>query len=292
MIPSWFEPRLHSIKKMKKNKGLLILITSVLLFNQCNNEGRNSSQNQENTASVPRTPPISFDVIKSYPHDTNSFTEGLVVHNGYLYESTGSPEELPETKSSIVTINLKTGETHEKISLDKKTYFGEGITFLNSKCYQLTYKSGIGFIYNDKTFKKIGEFSCPAKEGWGITNNGTFLVVSGGTDELFFIDLQTLKTIKTLHVIDEFGPVLNINELEFINGYIYANIYTTSFIYKISPDSGKVVGKLNLSSLSEEAKRVHPNSLEMNGIAWDPITDKIYVTGKMWPSLYEIKFSH
>jgi glutamine cyclotransferase len=277
---------------MKKSQGLLLLITAILLFSQCNNEGRNSSQNQENSTSVLRTPSISFDVIKSYPHDTNSFTEGLVFHNGLLYESSGSPEELPETKSSIATINLKTGEKHQNVSLDKTKYFCEGITFLNSKCYQLTYKSGTGFIYDHKTFKKIGEFSCPAKEGWGITNDGTFLIISGGTDELFFLDPKTLKTIKTLHVIDEFGPVQNINELEFINGYIYANIYTTSFIYKISPDSGKVAGKLNLISLSEEARTVHQNSLEMNGIAWDAVEDKIYITGKMWPSLYEVKFSH
>lgn len=277
---------------MEKSQGLFILIIAIILFSQCNNEGRNSSQSQENSVSDLRALSINFTIIKSYPHDTNSFTEGLVVHNGLLYESSGSPEELPGTKSSIVTINLKTGEKHEKVVIDKTKYFGEGITFLNSKCYQLTYKSGIGFIYDDKTFNKIGEFSCPAKEGWGITNNGTFLIISGGTDELFFIDPQTLKIIKTLHVIDEFGPVQNLNELEFINGYIYANIYTTSFIYKISPDSGKVVGKLNLSSLAEEAKTIHPNSLEMNGIAWDTIKDKIYVTGKMWPFLYEINFSH
>lgn len=243
----------------------------------------------EETNAVPL---INYTLHKIYAHDTTSFTEGLLVHNGVLYESTGSPKELPQTRSLFGTVDLTTGVIAPKVELDRKKYFGEGITFLNDKVYQLTYETKVGFIYDAKSFKRIGQFTFPSHEGWGLTTDGQSLIMSDGTHIITYLDPSSFQVQKTLLVTDNNGPVKQLNELEYINGFIYANVYTTNHIVKIDASTGRVVGRLDLTSLAQDAKLKYPGSLEMNGIAYDAIKGSIYVTGKMWPHIYEIAFSY
>jgi len=254
--------------------------------------GDKQSESQARLAPNNVTPIINYSVVNSFPHDITSFTEGFLIHEGSLYESTGFTEEFPQTRSLFGEVDLKTGKINPKVELDKSKYFGEGITFLNGKIYQLTYKTKIGFVYDAKTFKKIHEFTFASKEGWGMTTDSTYLIMSDGTAILTYLDPSTFKPIKALHVEDENGPVINLNELEYIKGFLYANVYTTSYIMKIDPNNGKVVGRLDLTSLKNEQKIKSPGSLEMNGIAYNAENDKIYVTGKLWSNVYEIHFSH
>jgi glutamine cyclotransferase len=178
------------------------------------------------------------------------------------------------------------------VEIDKKKYFGEGITFLKGKVFQLTYKTKVGFIYDATTFKKLGEFTFPSKEGWGLTTDGEHLIMSDGTNVLTYLDPHSLQVIKTIEVSENGYAKDYLNELEMINGYIYANIWTTNTIVKIDPGNGKVLGKLDLTNLATEAKEIYNGSLEMNGIAYDSALNKIYITGKLWPKIYEIKFDH
>lgn len=243
---------------------------------------------KENTS----TPILNYALVNDYPHDTTSFTEGLLIYKGQLYESTGSPENMPQTKSLFGTVDTITGKINKKVELDRNIYFGEGITFLNDKVYQLTYQTKIGFIYDAKTFNKLGEFNIPGKEGWGMTTDSTYLIMSDGTNILYYVDPIDFKTIKTIQVENEKGSMMKINELEYINNFIYANVYETNTIIKIDPSSGKIVGLLDLVSLANEAKVRYPGSMEMNGIAYDPVSRMVYITGKMWPTLYQIRFAH
>lgn len=271
-------------------KSLYFLILLLFCFS-CKTKDK-AEESTEISGARNATPVINYVVRNSYPHDTTSFTEGLLIHEGNLYESTGSANDLLQTKSLFGLVDLKTGAIASKAILDREKYFGEGIAFLNGKVFQLTYQTKKGFVYEVKTFKKIGEFTFPSKEGWGLTTDGTSLIMSDGTSQLTYLDPSSFQTLKTLQVTDEYGPVTNLNELEFIRGAIYANVYTTSFIVRIDTASGNVTGKLNLSSLAGEAKMKYPGALEMNGIAYDSTTGKIFVTGKMWPNIYEISFNH
>ena len=273
------------------NLKLIKTAIILLLFVSCNSNDKNS-ENQTKSDNKNATPAINYSLVSSFPHDITSFTEGFLIHEGILYESTGFTEELPQTRSLFGEVDLKTGKINPKVELDKSKYFGEGITFLNGKIYQLTYQTKIGFVYDAKTFKKLNEFTFPSKEGWGMTTDSTYLIMSDGTNVLTYLDPSTLKPTKTVKVEDKNGPVMNVNELEYIKGFIYANIYTTSYIIKIDPNNGKVIGKLDLTSLSNEQKTKSPGSFEMNGIAYNPATDKIYITGKLWSNIYEIHFSH
>ena len=240
----------------------------------------------------PIVPAISYSVPRYYPHDTSLFTEGFLFHDGELFESTGSPHDLPETKSLIGVDNLSTGKFSKKIELDRTKYFGEGIAFLGNRLYQLTYKSQKGFIYDEKSFKKICEFKYANKEGWGLTTDGKELIMSDGTDKLTFLNRDNLKPVRILKVTLNGTPRDSPNELEYIKGYIYANVWTDNFIVKINPATGKVVGKLDLSFLTMDARNKNPNADVLNGIAYDSVSDKIYVTGKLWPNIYQINFNH
>jgi glutamine cyclotransferase len=240
---------------------------------------------------VPETPIISYTLVNTYPHDLNAFTEGFLFHEGKLFESTGAPENLPQTKSLFGIVDLKNGKIDTKVEIDKSIYFGEGISILNNKIYQLTYKNQTAFVYDAKTYKPIGKYSYQNREGWGLTNDGKNLIMSDGSNYLTYFD-QNFNVTKTLDVSENGYAVDYLNELEYINGFIYANIYQSHEILKIDPLTGNVVGKLDLTSLFQTSKTKDINSLETNGIAYDSISDKILVTGKMWPSMYEIKFQH
>lgn len=264
----------------------VIYLCSSLFFSSCTSNNKPIT-NINNLVAI-----INYACVQSIPHDTTSFTEGFLVHDGELFESTGGVKELSQTKSLFGVVDFKTGKIQTKVELDKKVYFGEGITFLNGKVFQLTYKNKIGIVYDAATYKKIKTFALPCDEGWGLTTDCKYLILSNGTSVLFYIDPNTLVVVKKLKVTEN-GYLSNyINELEYIKGYIYANIWGTNEIVKIEPKSGEIVGKLNLTSLYFEAVNLYRGCLEMNGIAYDAKSDKIYITGKMWPRIYEIKFNH
>ncbi|MEQ9376965.1 MAG: glutaminyl-peptide cyclotransferase [Imperialibacter sp.] len=225
---------------------------------------------------------IDFKIHSQLPHDTGSFTEGFVVHNGKLYESTGE-----EGHSWFGVLNIKTGKPEKKVDLAEE-YFGEGITILNNKVYQLTWKNKQGFVYDLNTFEKVNEFTYET-EGWGLTHDGKDLIMSDGKSSLFYLDSASLKVIKTLPVTYQGQPVTMINELEYVNGYIFANIWQTNSIVKIDPADGEVIGVLDLSALAEQARIKNPEVDVLNGIAWYEGTKSLLVTGKYWPTIYALK---
>ena len=262
------------------------LLLSLFLI-ACNRKPNNpDTSNQPATNSIPL---IQFDQLNSFPHDTTSFTEGLLLHEGKLYESTGATDRLPQTRSLFGIVDLKTGKIDVKAELDREKYFGEGISFLNGKVFQLTYQTKVGFIYDAVTFKRTGEFALPVAEGWGLTTDGTSLIMSDGTNMLTYMDPRSLQATKSLSVSQQGYAVDHLNELEYIKGFIFANIWGTNKIVKVDPADGKVYGELGLTTLATESKNLSAGSLEMNGIAYDSAEDKLFVTGKMWPKIYEIK---
>jgi glutaminyl-peptide cyclotransferase len=269
---------------MNRLPGFILIFTFFMYLSSCR-----KVTSESGSASLDKTPVLDFVYLESYPHDTNSFTEGLLIQQGELYESTGATRELPQTKSLFGILDLKTGKIDPKVCLDPQKYFGEGISFLKDKVYQLTYKTRIGFIYDAQSFKKLSEFSIPSVEGWGLTTDGHFLIMSDGTSMLTYLDPEDLRVVKRVSVTENGCLVENLNELEWIRGLLYANIWTTTSVVLISPTDGKVVAKLDLASLAEDAKNSYQGSLEMNGIAYDSTDGKIYVTGKMWPKIYAIK---
>jgi glutamine cyclotransferase len=244
-----------------------------------------------NSGTKPPEPPdpnapkgMSYSIVGTYPHDTSSYTQGLIMYNGEMYEGTGN-----YNFSKLKQVDLKTGKAIREVSLDKK-YFGEGVTILNDTVYQLTWKEKIVFVYTLKDFKKIKQFSVDI-EGWGLTNDGKNLIVSTGSSELNYYEPSTFKLLKTQTVTDSGMPVSNINELEFINGFIYANQYLAPYIFKIDPANGMIVAKANLQGMWDRIKAIDPAADVPNGIAYDAATKKIYITGKWWPELYEVQFS-
>lgn len=224
---------------------------------------------------------IEYSIVKVFPHDTKAFTQGLVVHDGKLLESTGQ-----NGTSWIAEVDITSGHQEKKVELDKQ-YFGEGITVLNNKVYQLTWKGNIGFIYNNR-YEKIGEFKYN-REGWGITHNGADLIVSDGSDKLYFLDSATLEVKKTISVTENGNAVDKLNELEFIDGYVYANRWQTNFIVKIDTANGSVVGTMDLSQVADVVYPGNPNADVLNGIAYEPKSKLLLVTGKLWPAMVAVK---
>ena len=265
----------------------IIILTGISVG--CTNNSHSSKQSINNNHHIQS---INFKVVKTYPHDTESFTEGFLFYNNQLFESTGSPEEFPKTRSVFGIVDLNTGKIDIKVELDRNSYFGEGIVILEGKIFQVTYKNQIGFIYDLKSYKKSGSFKYSNKEGWGLTSDGKNIIMSDGTNIITYLEPDSLKVVKTLNVTFSGSPALDMNELEFINGYLYANIWTTNNIAKIDPRTGIIVGILDLSSLFYEAKKAYPGSEATNGIAYDSSKDRIFVTGKFWPTIYQIKFPH
>ncbi len=234
---------------------------------------------------------MAYTITNIFLHDTSLFTEGLFFRGNTLLESTGSPEELPATKSMAGISDLRTGKFEKKIEIDRNKFFGEGIAVLNKKLYQLTYLNQTGFIYDVNTYQKLGEFKFDSKEGWGLTHDSIHLIMSDGTNIITYIDTATLQAVKRIQVTDNNAPVNNLNELEYVNGYIYANVFTTNTIVKINPLSGLVVAKVDCTALFNEAQKKFPGLMEMNGIAYNPLNNRFYITGKFWPTVYEISLN-
>jgi glutamine cyclotransferase len=266
--------------------ALLPILFSITLIGCTNN-----SQLPPNDDAISSVQNLSYFVVNSFPHDASLFTEGFLVHNGQLFESTGSPEEFPNTRSLIGILNLQTGHLDNKIELPRSKFFGEGIAIVNNKLYQLTYKNQICFVYDLDSYKKLSEFKFSNLEGWGLTTNGKSLIMTDGTDKLTYLNPTNLEVEKSIPISENGTPSLNLNELEWIKGSLFANIWTTNTIVKINPATGKVVGKLDLSQLVLQQKTENPSAQELNGIAYDAASGKIYVTGKMWSKVYQIELT-
>lgn len=220
-----------------------------------------------------------YEIIKTYPHDIKAFTEGLAFDNDVLYESTGL-----YGNSTLRRVQLETGKTLQVHALQNQ-FFGEGITIVDNKIIQLTWQSHVGFVYDKNTFEMLQEYNY-STEGWGITCDGNQLIMSDGTANLYLLDPTTFERIGQVQVHSS-APVTNLNELEYVNGKVYANIWKTRKIAIINLQDGRVEGWIDLTGLPG-SQDGDPNSV-LNGIAYDAKLDRLFVTGKMWPWLYEIK---
>lgn len=223
----------------------------------------------------------SYRIVNVYPHDRGAFTQGLVYENGAFYEGTGLRQE-----SSLRRVRPETGDVLQLYSLPAR-FFGEGITIWGERIIQLTWKAGLGFVYDKDSFDLLGAFSYPT-EGWGITHDGTHLIMSDGTSVLRFWDPETYAEIDQVQVYDEYGPVIMLNELEYIQGKVYANVWQSDLVVIIDPKSGRVTGRIDLRGLLEPEDSAQPVDV-LNGIAYDAEGDRLFVTGKKWPKLFEIE---
>lgn len=232
--------------------------------------------------------PVSWDIVNTYPHDTSAYTQGLFYAGGNLYESTGRKGE------STLRITAVNGKVRKQTALADDV-FGEGACLLDGSIYQLTWKGKKGFIYNT-SLERTGEFPYPgAFDGWGLTTDGRYLILSDGTHLIRFLDPRdSMKVVRTIQVFDHKEAVKLLNELEYVNGILYANVYTKNYIVGIDPASGKVLSKIDLTGLLPEKnhyKGFDEYNYVLNGIAHDPRTGHFYLTGKKWPLLFEVRFS-
>lgn len=262
--------------------GIVILLLAVAVFVFIKKNGNETDDNPVKTPAGPAN--ISYSIINTFPHDISSYTQGLIVYKNAMYEGTGNYGE-----SKLLKIDPKTWKVEKQVSLDS-IYFGEGVTILHDTVFQLTWKEKKVFLYDAKDLKKIKEFPVDI-EGWGLTTDGKSLIATNGSDNLYFYEPSTFKLLHTESVIEAGSPAYNLNELEYIDGFIYANQYQLPYILKIDPNNGLVVGKTDLTDLWNRVKVKAPKSDVPNGIAYDSVANKIYITGKWWPELYEVQFS-
>jgi glutamine cyclotransferase len=253
-----------------------------ILFSSCNDESNSRSRKTQPPVQDAGPKIFSHSVLAAYPHDTSSYTQGLAFYKGQLYEGTGL-----EGRSKLLKVDLKTGKILKRLDLPE-TVFGEGITILHDTIYQLTWRNNVVYAYTLSDFKKVKEFPLPT-EGWGITHDGSSLIVSDGSGNLYFYDPATFRLLSKSGITEGGNPTFNINELEYIDGYVYANQYQYPYILKIDPRAAKVVAKYDMSDLWNRVKSINPEVDVPNGIAYDDSTKKLYVTGKWWPELYEIQ---
>jgi glutamine cyclotransferase len=240
------------------------------------------------SAQVPSVPPVgsraplyNYTIVHSYPHDAEAFTEGLEFRDGFLYESTGL-----HGRSSIRKVKLETGEVVQNRNLSRD-YFGEGITFWKDELFELTWNSEIAFVYDATTFASRKTFTYRG-EGWALTHDTDGLIMSDGTAQLRFIDPATFKERRRITVTDAGVPIRYLNELEWVKGEIFANVYTTDYIARIDPTSGQVTGWIDVRGM---LPRQNDGNTVPNGIAYDAARDRLLVTGKLWPRLFEIKLA-
>jgi len=258
-------------------KKTLILISSLLLISPI------IILSWDNVAKGKTPIYYHYRVINTYPHDHKAFTQGLIYHDGVLYESTGQWGH-----SSLRQVDLKTGKILRIYHLPRR-YFAEGMTIWENKIIQLTWRSKIGFVYNLKNIEPLTHFAYPT-EGWGMTNDGEKLIMSDGTDKLYFLNVNTFKTIGFIQVRDQNKPITKLNELEYIEGEIFANVWMSDLIARISPQTGQVLGWIDLNGLkSLLPKTTYPKPDVLNGIAYDKIGQRLFVTGKFWSQLFEIQ---
>ncbi len=266
-------------------KLFISTILGFVFIVSCNNTSAVETNNNNTSTPNTETAKPPFQIIAQYPHSNTSFTEGLEYHDSTLIESTGLYGE-----SKLCRTNLASGKDISKTGLDKK-YFGEGITQFKGKIYQMTYKEGKCFVYDAKTFKKLSELSYKG-EGWGMTNDGKQLIMSDGSNNLYYRNPNTFAIENTIAIFDDTGkPLDSINELEYVDGSVYANVWFKKYIAKIDPKSGRVVAKYDFTNLMNQYLPSLSDEAVLNGIAYNPTTKNFYITGKNWPLLFEIKFN-
>jgi glutamine cyclotransferase len=274
--------------------GLILLSTGILLFAApvCSEEMDHHSSAEATAPSVTNStqakalnpvPVVGYRIVNTYPHDPRAFTQGLAVLDDVLYEGTGL-----RGQSSLRKVDLKTGNILLVRQL-KAWFFGEGITIYGNRIIQLTWRAKVGFVYDRQTFQLLDKFNYPT-EGWGITHDGNSLIMSDGTSTLYLLDPQTFKEVGRIEVHDMDGPVSRLNELEYVRGEIYANVWRTDRIVRISPQTGAVVGWIELEGLLSPEDRNRQIDV-LNGIAYDAKNDRLFVTGKLWPKLFEIELT-
>ena len=253
---------------------LIFLSFILLLF------GANSACGE---TQIPRPEQYTYTLIRQYNHDPKAFTQGLAWDEGEMYEGTGL-----YGRSSLRSVDLKTGLVNQERRYRQK-YFAEGITVFQGRIYQLTWKSRRIFQFDKEKFSVIRSWPYP-REGWGITHNGKELIVSDGTSSLYFLDPETLEENRRILVQDDQGEVARLNELEYVRGAIYANVWQTDRIAIIRPQDGVIAGWLDLSGLSARVQSIWKGETDvLNGIMYDSVNDRLFVTGKLWPALFEIK---
>lgn len=265
---------------------ILRILFVFILFSACKDANNNENQPAANINVIPAPANLSYTVLNIYPHDISSFTEGLIWLNGSLLESTGE-----KGTSYLLKVNLTSGKAEKKVKLGDQ-YFGEGIAVLNNKIYQLTYQEHKVFVY-DMNFNKLPqEFEWPY-EGWGMTTDGKSLIIDTGGSNIYFVNPETFKIERTLGVVNNNGYVAMINELEYVDGYLYANIWQTNYIIKINAQTGLVEARADLTDILKINHQPETNTEVnvLNGIAYNAEKKTFYVTGKNWPSLFEIKFN-
>jgi len=265
---------MHKVKFLPRKIFVLSLLATTLLGIGC-------SLAESNIQRAPRIENCGYQIVNSYPHDNNAFTQGLVYYEGDFYEGTGL-----NGRSSLRKVDLETGNVLQNINLENK-YFGEGITLFEDKLIQITWKAQTGFVYDRESFAKLQEFNYPT-DGWGLTHDGEYLIMSDGSDSLFFLDPKTFEEVNRIEVRDRERPIDKLNELEYINGEIYANIWMSDRIVRISPKTGQVLGWIDLSGL-RASSLIGDRDAVLNGIAYDPQNDRLFVTGKLWSNLFEIE---
>jgi glutamine cyclotransferase len=252
-------------------QAVLVIFLFVLLISGCSDK---------KTSEIPEA--YTYQIVKIYPHDPNAFTQGLVFENGFLYEGTGIYGQ-----STLRRVDLDTGQILQMYNLPSK-YFGEGITIFKDRIYQLTYKSQIGFVYDKSNLKLLQSFNY-STEGWGITHDGKNLIMSDGSSTLYLWDPETFQqTGSIIKVHDNDVPVSGLNELEYVKGQIFANVWPTERIAIISPQTGQVTGWIYMQGLLNRQEFNKPVDV-LNGIAYDAVGDRLFVTGKFWPTLFEMK---
>ena len=257
---------------------LIVALVAALVMQACAES--QSSSSEAAPAQVPASTTYGYEVVHEYPHDAEAFTQGLIFRDGFLYESTGLTG-----RSSLRKVRLETGEVVQRHDVDA-AYFAEGLTDWGGQLLQLTWVSNIGFVYDIASFKELRRFTY-AGEGWGLTHDGTRLIMSDGTPNLRFLDPATFDEQSRLNVRDRNGSVDDLNELEFVKGSVYANVWLTERIAIIDPATGAVTGWIDLAGL--RPRRGAPGDDVLNGIAYDADGDRLFVTGKLWPKLFEIR---
>ncbi len=246
--------------------------------------GQKSAGSQDTRPPAQAAAPVAtytYQVVDVHPHDRNAFTQGLVFLKGVLFESTGL-----NGKSSLRRVDLQTGRVLQQVGLSAQ-YFAEGMTVLDGKIFQLTWQSQKGFVYDLETFEPKGEFSYTG-EGWGLTTDGHVLIMSDGTDQIRFLDPATFRVLRTIHVLNQGLPLPRLNELEYVKGEIFANIWQTQSVARIDPADGRVLGLIDFSGLLTPADYTKTTDV-LNGIAYDAAGDRLFVTGKNWPKLFEVR---
>ena len=238
------------------------------------------------TAAAGNVPVYGYTVTHAWPHDTHAYTEGLFYLDGYLYEGTGNVGQ-----SFVRKVDLQSGKVLQQQPTPGPGFFGEGIVAWKDRLIELTWRGQQGFVFDLATLKPLARFSYPG-EGWGLTSDGTHLLMSDGTPTLRRLDPETLQQVGSIDVTADGDPLPNLNELEWVNGQIYANVWLTQRIARIDPSSGKVVGWIDLSGLAPRPEDTpDPANDVLNGIAYDAATDRLFVTGKRWPHVYEIRLT-